>query len=161
MRWAAKLRTVLIPAWWLLWIIAVVTALLSQAFYILIFLPSEWAGFLVDYGLGDMVTWLETTAGGQALLLLAYAVTLGGVAWLLVRLLRRTSWNRRLLSNGLRVLAVVSLAGGLLLALFNYELAFGSGTLNQFHALRGLTYNIGAYTFARLLLWIAAWLREA
>ncbi|MDE0672602.1 MAG: hypothetical protein OXH72_12760 [Caldilineaceae bacterium] len=41
---------------------------------------------------------------------------------------------------------------GLIAALFDYMWAF-DGTLNQYHALRGLVWNIGTYTAARVLVW--------
>lgn len=43
---------------------------------------------------------------------------------------------------------------GLFQAINNYNWAFG-GTLNQYHALLGLAWNIGAYTLARTLVWWA------
>ena len=53
---------------------------------------------------------------------------------------------------GLRLLATLVLIVGLVMALVDYSVAF-DGTLNQFHALRGLVWNIGAYTVARMLVW--------
>lgn len=53
---------------------------------------------------------------------------------------------------GLRLLATGILIVGLVMAVVDYSVAF-DGTLNQFHVLRGLVWNIGSYTTARMLVW--------
>ena len=54
----------------------------------------------------------------------------------------------------LLLLATAIMIVGLFQAVDNYMLAFDD-TLNQYHALRGLVWNIGAYTTARMLVWWA------
>ena len=58
--------------------------------------------------------------------------------------------------SGSRIVLLLLASGilivGLLQAVDDYMSAF-NGTLNQFHALRGLAWNIGAYTAARMLVW--------
>lgn len=58
--------------------------------------------------------------------------------------------------SGRRIVLLLLASGilivGLIAALADYTLAFDE-SLNQFHALRGLVWNIGAYTAARMLVW--------
>lgn len=54
----------------------------------------------------------------------------------------------------LLLLATAIMIVGLFQAVDNYMLAFDE-TLNQYHVLRGLVWNIGAYTTARMLVWWA------
>lgn len=154
------LRYSIIPLCWLLWVVAVVTAQFSRLVSFVVVFASFDVVTAMDYiGLWEVEVWLTRSTGGQIVSAVANHLMLTGAIVLVALILQRTT--RQGFALLLKIVAVFIVLVGLLMAYFNYELAFGSGRLNQFHVMRGLTYNIGSYTLARMLVWIATWIQRS